>query len=483
VKKQRSDTSESDSSLGGAKAIERAQLASIFRKSMFLTPQRAAPSAWTEHVPFAFWLVDVLRPSTIVELGTQNGVSYSAMCQAVKFLGLPTSCFAIDTWQGDEHAGYYPEETYRDFATFHDQHYSAFSRLVRSTFDEALPHFKDQSVDLLHIDGLHTYEAVRHDFESWLPKLSPAAIVLFHDTNVRENNFGVFRLWSELTAGQAHFEFLHGHGLGVLGLGRNYSDALRFLFDANEDDHFKSSVREMFAYLGRSARLGEGVSLEQTLNKCGTELAQLNSAVAERDAKLASLNQALSARINDLADRDAKVASLNQALSASINDLAERDAKVASLNQALSESDVSAAFELVQQFLPIETRLPWLPVHTRHRCLIEHKEGRHTGADRDREIGCGDLFQIKLNHHVLGDLPALGGTVLQPLEPVLHFGDPTIEPCCQGLIGQCGPDDGCDDLVQVGQSLDRIGEGLLIDCGVFCPDALTDGAIGGGDKR
>src|SRR5262249_29827306 len=156
---------------------------------------RQAPSTWIEHVPFAFWLVDVLRPRAIVELGTHNGVSYSAMCQAVKSLELTTSCFAVDTWKGDGHTGFYSENVYHNLATFHDQRYGAFSRLLRSSFDEALNQFEDGSIDLLHIDGMHTYEAVRHDYESWLPKLSTNAIVLFHDTNVLDSDFGVFQLW------------------------------------------------------------------------------------------------------------------------------------------------------------------------------------------------------------------------------------------------------------------------------------------------
>ena len=192
-------------------------LAALVRRSMFWTPERAAPSAWIEHVPFAFWLVDVLRPRTIVELGASTGVSYSAFCQAVKFLQLPTSCIAIDTWQGDEHVGRYSENVYREFESFHNQRYSAFSRLVKSTFDQAVRHFDDGSVDLLHIDGVHTYETVRHDYESWLPKLSADGVVLFHDANIRENGFGVFRLWSEIIDSHSHFSFLHGHGLGFLG--------------------------------------------------------------------------------------------------------------------------------------------------------------------------------------------------------------------------------------------------------------------------
>jgi hypothetical protein len=81
----------------------------------------------------------------------------------------------------------------------------------------------------------------------------------------------------------------------------------------------------------------------------------------------------------------------------------------------------------------------------------------HPGTDRNREIGRGDLFQIELDHHVLGDLPALGRSIVQAFKTVLHFGNSAFEPCCQGFIDQRRPNDSGDDLVQVGQSLNRIG--------------------------
>lgn len=192
-------------------------------------------SAWTGHVPFAQWLVGALQPKVLVELGVHHGISYLSFCQAVSDAALDTRCFGIDHWEGDLHAGKLDSDVLAELRNFHDPRYAAFSTLLQSTFDQALSTFEDGSIDLLHIDGYHTYESVKNDFESWKPKLSDKAVVLFHDIEVRQLDFGVHQLWDELKAEHPFFEFHHSYGLGVLCYGSSMPSVLQELFAPGTD--------------------------------------------------------------------------------------------------------------------------------------------------------------------------------------------------------------------------------------------------------
>jgi glycosyltransferase involved in cell wall biosynthesis len=215
---------------------------------LFNTPSSIVKSSWTEHVPFAFFLIDFLRPEIFAELGVHNGNSFHAFCQTVKTLNLNTKCYGIDTWKGDEQAGYYGDEVFEELSKYHDLHYKSFAELLRTTFDEANTAFKEKSIDLLHIDGLHTYEAVKHDFETWLPKMSEKGVVIFHDTQVVEEDFGVYKFWEEVKGKYPSFEFKHGFGLGVLATGKSVDkDFLEFLQQANKNDFFQ----KQFAFIGK----------------------------------------------------------------------------------------------------------------------------------------------------------------------------------------------------------------------------------------
>ena len=238
----------------------------IFKRSIFWRPTYIEQSAWLEHIPFAFWLVETLRPGKIVELGTHYGSSYFSFCQAVTKMDYETKCFAVDTWLGDEHTGKYEEDVYEKVSKYNQQYYSSFSTLIRSTFDQALEHFPQGSIDLLHIDGLHTLEAVRHDFDSWLPKLSEKAVVIMHDTNVRDHGFGVFQLMGELKEKYPHFEFAHGHGLGVIGVGSEQSSQMMSLYKITENARATKQAHEIFSRLGKACEdIWENINLKRQL--------------------------------------------------------------------------------------------------------------------------------------------------------------------------------------------------------------------------
>lgn len=214
-------------------------------------------SAWAEHLPAAFWLIETLRPRRFVELGSHAGDSYCAFVQAMTALGLDqqgATAMAVDCWEGDKHSGAYTNAIYEKLAAYHNAHYSHFSRLNKCFFDQACQEESDGGIDLLHIDGLHTYEAVKDDFESWLPKMSARGVILFHDVTEHREDFGVWQLWDELTPRYAHLLLPHCHGLGILAVGEDVpEDFLRHLAPAGETslNAQQQTLIDWLAALGR----------------------------------------------------------------------------------------------------------------------------------------------------------------------------------------------------------------------------------------
>jgi O-antigen biosynthesis protein len=283
----------------------------------FWFPERLCESAWIEHAPFAFWLIEAHRPSLLVELGTHWGYSFFAFCQAVRDLELPARCVAVDTWQGDDQAGHYAEEVFELVSAYNDAHYTAFASLMRAAFDAAAPAFPDRSIDLLHIDGRHAYEDVSHDFAAWLPKLSSRGVVVFHDVNERKSDFDVWRLWSQLREKYPHFEFEHGHGLGILAVGEEISPRLRALFDADAEGTLSLQIRQAYARLGSAVteRI-ERLQVRKVLELKEADLAGHVAELARVKADLAGHEAELARTKADLAGHAAELARIKADLAA-----------------------------------------------------------------------------------------------------------------------------------------------------------------------
>ena len=224
------------------------------RKAIFSGAQKIeviVPTAWTNHPPFLFSLMEAMRPRRYVELGTHAGQSFFIACQHYKSNGNYGEAVAIDLWEGDHQAGFYDEKVFNNFKFLLNRHYPACGRYIRGYFSEAVAAFEEGSIDLLHIDGLHTYGAVREDYETWRSRLTGNGTIIFHDTSEFQTDFGVWQLFQEVRAdAAASFNFQHGHGLGVLAFGTpDTNPAIELLNYLNEDP---SLFERHYAILGNA---------------------------------------------------------------------------------------------------------------------------------------------------------------------------------------------------------------------------------------
>lgn len=179
-------------------------------------------SAWEENHQFANWLTQRKKPAITVELGVDYGFSLFALSEYN-----PGHAFGIDLFTGDAHAGHRDwESQYRQVNNFILQNNMYRTHLIRGDF-HAVAEEWHLPVDILHIDGLHTFDAVRNDWNAWAPKLANSAVTIFHDTVSFEGPRQLIQEIKNQTPDLCVGNFFNGAGLGLVTFDRELFEEIK----------------------------------------------------------------------------------------------------------------------------------------------------------------------------------------------------------------------------------------------------------------
>ena len=226
---------------------------------VFEQPRRLTDvDSWHEHIPFAFFAVAVAAArGVLVELGTWKGDSYCAFCQAVQALELADALLRRRHLGGRRaHRARTAPRCSRSCEPTTTRSTARSRRSLQQTFDEAAPGVRRRlDRPAPHRRLSHGYEAVAHDVETWLPKLSDRGRRSCSTTRTSARaDSASGGCGTSSSARYRGFAFTHGHGLGVLAVGSEVDARVRRVPGARAT---RTARVAFFAALGsRIAALG-----------------------------------------------------------------------------------------------------------------------------------------------------------------------------------------------------------------------------------
>jgi predicted O-methyltransferase YrrM len=168
-------------------------------------------------------LIQDQRPKAFLEIGTRNGGTFFVLCR----LADPQAIVISLDLPGGRFGGGYTffqipvmrrmKKARQKLHLFRADSHSIETQ-IRVT--RAL---QGVQLDLLFIDGDHTYHGVRRDFQMYSPLVKPGGIVAFHDiVQVPDAGVEVARFWNEIKPGYRHREIIEDRQQGWGGIGVLY---------------------------------------------------------------------------------------------------------------------------------------------------------------------------------------------------------------------------------------------------------------------
>ena len=119
------------------------------------------------------------RGLKMVEIGSYAGESSEIWAQS----GVFDKIVCVDAWMNGYDSSDYASNTTELAEKKFDEIAAKYPCIEKKKCDSitAAKDFEDGSLDLVYIDAMHTYDAVKTDIEAWLPKVRKGGIISGHD--------------------------------------------------------------------------------------------------------------------------------------------------------------------------------------------------------------------------------------------------------------------------------------------------------------
>ena len=189
-------------------------------KAVLITPWQ-----FKSEITSLFTLYETLDAKNVLEIGTANGGTLFGHC---RLANEKATIISIDLPDG-QYGGGYPDwkvPIYKNFAKKNQAlHLIRASSHDVETISQVQQILKGQQLDYLFIDGDHSYEGVKKDFELYHPFVKKGGIIIFHDIVAHiHSSCKVDQFWKEIKFEFKHVEFIDSPSQECYGVGVLYND-------------------------------------------------------------------------------------------------------------------------------------------------------------------------------------------------------------------------------------------------------------------